>query len=397
MARLLVACTVLLLLATGARAQTVRIDRLSHIHGLAVDPSDPERLYLATHEGLFLATPDGLAIRVGALEADLMGFTPDPADGARLVASGHPAGGGNLGVIASSDGGRTWRKLSDGAGGPVDFHALAISPLDPNLMFGVHQGLQASRDGGRTWQRVGPAPAGLLALAASAKDADTLYAATRGGLYRSRDGGRSWSLGYILKRPATMVHATPGGRLYAFIYGVGLVATDEPALAWRPLATRFGDRVVLQLAVDPKDPDRLHALADTGGITTSTDGGRTWTGYIGHHRASAEIIAAGAALYRANCAACHGPDGTGEPPEAITDPAVLRAPALDNSEHGWHHSDLDLIDTILEGSPVEGSRMGPWKDTLSRAEAESLVAYMKSLWNFRSHACQGAWHMKCRH
>jgi mono/diheme cytochrome c family protein len=39
--------------------------------------------------------------------------------------------------------------------------------------------------------------------------------------------------------------------------------------------------------------------------------------------------------------------------------------------------------------------MAAFKDTLSGEDVENVVAYIKSLWNFRSLACQGARHMAC--
>jgi mono/diheme cytochrome c family protein len=39
--------------------------------------------------------------------------------------------------------------------------------------------------------------------------------------------------------------------------------------------------------------------------------------------------------------------------------------------------------------------MPAWKETLSREQAEDVVAYFKSLWSFSSYACQGARHMAC--
>ena len=40
------------------------------------------------------------------------------------------------GVIASTDGGVTWSSLAEGASGPVDFHAMAISRADPKVIYG---------------------------------------------------------------------------------------------------------------------------------------------------------------------------------------------------------------------------------------------------------------------
>ena len=70
------------------------------------------------------------------------------------------------------------------------------------------------------------------------------------------------------------------------------------------------------------------------------------------------------------------------------------APALNDDAHAWHHPDRQLIEMILNGSS-RNQRMIAWKATLSRENAENLVAYIKNLWSFRSLACQGGRHMKC--
>src|ERR687891_885449 len=139
--------------------------RETHFHGIAVDSSDPDRLYLATHHGLYAVAPDGSATRLSPVQ-DFMGFTPHPTDPSLLYASGHPASGGNLGFIASEDAGRSWHQLAEGVGGPVDFHQMDVSVSDPKTIYGAHGGnLQLSRDGGQTWEVVAPAPEGLIDLA----------------------------------------------------------------------------------------------------------------------------------------------------------------------------------------------------------------------------------------
>ncbi len=381
-----------------ARAETIPFDRIAHIHDIAVDPADPSRLYLATHSGMFIAAPDGTATRVGVVNHDFMSFAPDPKRFDRFYASGHPAGGGNLGVLASQDRGATWQRVSAGAGGPVDFHALAVSGADPDTLYGMFDGLQVSRDGGKSWRKIGPVPDRTFALAASARDAETVYAAAMGGLFISRDEGRSWSPAFMQTRPATLVQVTADARIYAFIYGLGLVVGKEPGTGWEVRSNEFGDRYPLKLAVDPNDRERIHVVADTGALVTSKDGGRSWVSYMGHDRETPELVAAARRTYEEYCQSCHGKNGVGERPEDMhaQDQYGFVAPPLDNSSHGWHHPDGQLADTILNGSP-RNPRMLPFKDIMPEAEARNVVAYIKSLWNFRSLACQGARHMRCMH
>jgi len=386
------------LLPAPAAAETIPIDRIAHIHDIAVDPEHSSHLYLATHNGLFRAAPDGTATRVGGVTHDLMSFAPDPKNFEVFYASGHPAGGGNLGVLSSHDRGATWERMAGGVGGPVDFHAMAVSRADPNIIYGMYNGLQVSRDAGRSWRKVSPLPMKTFALAASARDATTVYAAAMGGLFVSRDEGRNWRLAFTQPRPATLVQVLGTGRVYAYIWGVGLVVGNEPGTNWQVRSNDFGDRYPVKLAVDPRDPERIHVISDTGAIVTSKDGGRTWESYMGHDRETPKLIAAARKTYEQYCQSCHGKNGAGERPRDMyaQDQYGFVAPPLDNSAHGWHHTDDGLLHTILNGSS-RNPRMLPFKDMISEEDARNVVAYIKSLWSFRSLACQGVRHMRCMH
>jgi mono/diheme cytochrome c family protein len=380
----------------AVHAETTILDRLEHIHGLAVDPERPERLYLATHSGLFLASPSGTAIRVGSAKDDFMSFAADPNEPNTFYASGHPPGGGNLGFLVSRDRGGSWERLAAGAGGPVDFHAMDVSRANPQVIYGMYQGLQASRDGGRTWRVVGELPKETFDLAASARNRDKLYAAARGGLFVSQDGGQSWAPATMQRRPATMVHVAEAGRVYAFVYGVGLLASDDTGQGWELRSDRFADRYLVHMASDPSNPEVLHVVSDTGAIVTSRDGGRAWVSYVGHDRESPEQVAEAGQLYGRLCQSCHGAKGVGEKPGNLRamDEYGFVAPPLDDSSHGWHHGDDGLVRTILDGSP-RNPRMMPFRELVTEGDARDLVAYIKSLWSFRSLACQGARHMRC--
>jgi photosystem II stability/assembly factor-like uncharacterized protein len=260
--------------AGTSRAETVPLGSLAHIHAIAAVADDPDRLLLATHHGLYRAAPDGKAERISDHRDDLMGFTAHPTDPRTFFASGHPAKGGNLGFIISNDGGVSWRQVSPGLNGPVDFHQMDVSRSDPNVVYGVHGTLQRSTDGGNTWVQVGPPPAGLIDLAVSPSSPTTLYAGTRTGLLSSRDGGKAWAPAMMIQRPTSMVESAADGKVYAYVVGTGLMRLDGPN--WTTLGDIGNDRFVLYFAVAA---DRLYAVTQQSEILVSRDGGRSWRRY----------------------------------------------------------------------------------------------------------------------
>jgi photosystem II stability/assembly factor-like uncharacterized protein len=269
------ACTFAALLPFAAGAEPVSsLKAHTHIHGLAVDRGDPAYLLIATHHGLYRAGPNGNAELVSVVQ-DFMGFNPHPDDPNTLYASGHPAGGGNLGFIASSDGGKTWTEISPGVNGPVDFHQMTVSIADPNRIYGAYGKLQVSRDAGKTWVEIAPLPDKLFDLAASAANPDILYAATELGLLISSDAGKSWK-GLLESEPVTMVEVTADGTVYAFVYGKGLASAKEGIFNWSTAADDWGKQYILHLAVDPTNTKRLFAATGDGQILASRDQGETW-------------------------------------------------------------------------------------------------------------------------
>jgi photosystem II stability/assembly factor-like uncharacterized protein len=255
------------------------LSRHTHVHGLAVDRGAPSHLLIATHHGLFRAGPDGKAERISEVQ-DFMGFNAHPTDADVLYASGHPARGGNLGFIVSVDRGKSWKQMSPGVGGPVDFHQMTVSPADPKTIYGSYGGLQITRDGGKTWKIVGPTPDKLIDLAASTTSPDALYAATEEGLFISINAGKSWKPVFA-GAPVTLVEVTPNSTLYAFVVGRGLVRSTEGSAQFTTLSNDFGGGILVHLTMDPNDPSRLFAATGKGRVLASTDQGRTWDAFGG--------------------------------------------------------------------------------------------------------------------
>lgn len=272
----------LALLATPAAAQDALplADLLAstHIHGIAPHPTGGETVILATHHGLFaLDLSTKSATPIGSSQDDFMGYSARPDDPARAFASGHPATGGNLGVIKTEDGGTTWQHVSDAIGGPVDFHNMEVSRADPAVIYGIgHDGaVQRSDDGGANWTIAGQAPERLIDIATSPADAATLYAATEGGLFVSRDSAASWEAATAATDPVTSVDAGADGAVRASVFGQGLVTLASDGTT-SILTTDLPDGYLLYLASVRKDPHRLMALSAKGRLVLSDDGGATW-------------------------------------------------------------------------------------------------------------------------
>jgi photosystem II stability/assembly factor-like uncharacterized protein len=271
-----------LALAALAPASAETLDVLAgktHYHGIAFARSGSATLLLASHHGLFALTRDGEVTLVSPVH-DYMGFSPDPVDPLSYYASGHPSDGGNSGFLKSIDGGASWKQLSPGVGGPVDFHQLDVSPADPQTIYGGHGELQISRDGGQTWSIAGTPPAKLVAIAASGANAGQVYAATQNGLSVSVDAGASWQPLEFKGEVVSTVKVGPDGSLFAFVLGRGLMkANENKPNEWTLLSNGFGDAIPLHLAINPVDLNHLALTTQENGVLESRDGGSTWASF----------------------------------------------------------------------------------------------------------------------
>lgn len=100
----------------------------------------------------------------------------------------------------------------------------------------------------------------------------------------------------------------------------------------------------------------------------------------------AQRIDRGRRVYAAQCAACHGQRGEGQPdwdrPNAAGE---LPAPAHDREGHTWKHSDAMLYRIVKDGwrDPYNKSKrltMPAFGQTLSPLEIRDVVEYLKTTW-----------------
>ncbi len=382
-----------------ATAQSGPTEGIETIYGVAVDPAGRDvaggRLLIATRYGLLRAAPDGTSTAVEGVSAAVAGLATSPRDANRLYLGGFDKDGNPIGVLTTADGGKSWAPVADGQD-KVVASALSVSRTNPQRMISFAETIKLSNDGGATWAAVANTPEKTLDVAFSSRDDSRIFAATLSGLMQSDDGGQSWVKAFDGDAPVTTVASLSGNRIAAFVYGTGLIVATEPGLDWSVVADGFQDRYLRTLIEDPDNPGLLYGIVDTGAILLSRDSGRTWISFEGNDKATPRRIASGAQLFAQNCQTCHGVGGIGESPEdpGAKDEYGFKAPALNNDMHAWHHSDAGLRATIHQGSP-RNQRMIPWQEVLSDAEIDDILAYLKSTWNVRSLACQGARHMRC--
>ena len=279
-----------LLTASVAIAQPEPVE-IHHIHGLAFDPRDPTALLVATHTGLVRIRPSASPEWVGGIRFDLMGFTVPPAELGTLYASGHPdlatyrrEGHGNLGLLVSRDGGRTWEGVT--LKGQADFHALTYSPDGGGELFGWSVAGQTGlfRISTRTWAAERLLAQGLtdvLALAASHDLPSRLLAGTPGGLLLSQDRGVTWRpvSGFPHDVPVTAVAYSPieKRRVYAYVAraGYGLMRSDDAGVTWRPMELPAAPKEPV-IAIAPGPGNKVAVATTAASVSVSDDGGRSW-------------------------------------------------------------------------------------------------------------------------
>ncbi|MGZ3503647.1 MAG: VPS10 domain-containing protein [Vulcanimicrobiaceae bacterium] len=226
------------------------------------------------------------------------------------------------GVYVTNDGGKTWTKTLY-AGPQSGVSEMAMDPNDPSVVYagiwqfrrlpwtfhsgGADDGLYKSTDGGKTWTKLTGhgLPAGItgrIAVAVAPSDSKRVYAifeAKDGILWRSDDAGENWKMvsndTLVDQRPFYFTHLNvdPKNPDHVFAVSEMLAESSDGGHKFKEVAKDVHvDYHAMWIA--PNDPDRMMTGED-GGYALTLDGGKHWSfsrnipiGEIYHTAASTE-------------------------------------------------------------------------------------------------------------
>ncbi|HYK99801.1 MAG TPA: hypothetical protein VEU78_01295 [Steroidobacteraceae bacterium] len=177
----------------------------------------------------------------------------------------------------------SWRMIGPMRGGRT--RAVAGVPSQPNVFYigAVNGGVWRTGDAGRTWQPIFDAEPtqSIGAIAVAPSDPNIIYAASGEGLrrpdlsvgngiYRSADGGRTWVHGGLTagqQIPDLAVDPRDPNRLFAAVLGHPYGASEERGIyrsrdggaTWERVLYKDADTGGSAVALDPANPDVVYA------------------------------------------------------------------------------------------------------------------------------------------
>jgi photosystem II stability/assembly factor-like uncharacterized protein len=242
------------------------------ISTMAVDPRDPNRLFVAVaghpygpnpERGIYRSTDGGQSFQRVLYKDENIGGNDveiDPSDPKIVYATLWEAregpwengefSGSNAGIFKSTDGGKSWRPLAGGLPSRIIQAYITIAPSDPKQLFAVvaikgSVEFYRSADAGATWSTVTTDPrprmrigGGDLPIAAIDPKNPSVVYVTSTVTWKSSDGGKTW----------TGFRGAPGG--------------DDYQNVW----------------INPNDPQTIILGSDQGAIVT-VNGGQTWSSW----------------------------------------------------------------------------------------------------------------------
>ena len=186
------------------------------------------------------------------------------------------------GCGAGDDGGSSPREEPVAAeSGVSHIHGVGMDPADGAVIVATHTGLFRAAPGRREAERIGDRRQDTMGftvvgpgrfLGSGHPDPrDDLPPLL--GLIRSDDAGRSWQPVSLLGEADFHVLRADGRRVYGVNSADGaLLASADGGRTWKQ---RTPPGPVLDLAIDPRDGDRIVAAGERG-LSVSGDGGERW-------------------------------------------------------------------------------------------------------------------------
>jgi hypothetical protein len=218
-----------------------RVNVSGRVSSIAVDPSDGAHVLVGAANGGVWESRDR-----GASWAPRSDYAGTTAIGAIAFDRRNPTtvycgtGEGNwwswlgVGILRSTDGGRTWSQHCTNPFVGQGFYDLIVDPGDGmHLLAATTGGLYVSTDGGSTWTRRRTAITWSLSMHPTGGATAEILAASSDGLFASTNGGTNWTAVTLPGSPAAFsrlaVALAPSNPTIAYAWG----ASGSTAYLWR--------------------------------------------------------------------------------------------------------------------------------------------------------------------
>lgn len=283
-----------------------------------VDPRDPYRIFANNYGGGNFLSEDGGLTWVSASQ----GYT-----GAELtdvaVSKTNPAvvyANGRSGPFRSTDGGVTWvginpqwegLEINEGARvavSPVDPAQIIVSSAQGGLTYfssdsGTHMSMTTNWHSDMSALPELQSQQGMQAIVFAPSDPWRVYGGfgirncaihaddwlcevpLKASLFHSEDGGVSWTpindtVLEGLSITAFAVHPERAEVVWAATAGGGIFYSSDGGSSWMPKSDGLPTNKVMDLVLDPTDPNILYAATAANGVYKTTDGGDSWRAKI---------------------------------------------------------------------------------------------------------------------
>jgi photosystem II stability/assembly factor-like uncharacterized protein len=294
----------------GGRSWThLGLDETHHIGKVAIDPRDPNNVFVAAigklyaanaERGLFRSRDGGRTWQkvlgddnVGAVEVVF-----DPTNSQILYAglwntrrppwfTYAPTNGPGGGIFKSADGGTTWTRLTNGLpSAGIGRTGIAVAPTNPNRIYAVVDCLvpEAPPQSEPPLGTPVPTPAPAGARPSSPPPG-------QGGFFRSDDAGATWTR--LSNDPALWgrgwyfekITVDPTDADTVYVPNVAVNRTMDGGKTWVVLRGSPGGDDYHQMWISPTDPNSAIVASDQGAIITRNARARdprevTWTSWL---------------------------------------------------------------------------------------------------------------------